>query len=65
MFMRSEETVMTLAEFVRENRTRIDNIIHGAYPADRMKIQDDDERELWVLNDEYLYEWATSEGVEL
>jgi len=56
---------MTLAEFVRENRTRIDNIIHGAYPADRMKIQDDDERELWVLNDEYLYEWATSEGVEL
>ena len=29
------------------------------------EARDDEERRLWVLNDEGLYNWARSEGVEI
>ena len=53
---------MTLQQFIKTNRKELDEIIRS-YP-NRERI-DDDERELWILNDEYLYNWARGEGVEI
>ena len=51
---------MTMQEFIRDNRAAIDAIIRRNDPnADTS----DDERELWIANDEGLYMWAKSEGV--
>lgn len=54
---------MTLDKWVRNNRKFIDDCVHdftggGIYP------QDDNEREDWVLNDEFLYRTAEEEGVD-
>ena len=47
---------MTLKQFIKIHRQEIDEITQSS-------IKNDDERELWVLNDEGLYNWARSEGV--
>lgn len=57
---------MTIADFIRFNRPEIDQVICEAVGTNRQAIPiDDDERESWVLNDENLYRWAQSEGVEV
>ena len=52
---------MTLEQFIDEYRTEIDAVavaVGGHTP------EDDEEREDWVMNDEGLYSWAMSEGIE-
>ena len=49
---------MNLTEFIRENRKEIDELTKSPY-------KNDNERRLWVLNDEGLYLWAKSEGVRI
>ena len=50
---------MTLTEFVERYRTEIDRHIQGvAYDLT------DEDRADWVMNDEGLYNWAISEGIE-
>ncbi len=67
---------MTMREFIRANRKEIDDAINGAlYRHDgnggRGTIPDpppkrnDDERRNWIVNDEGLYSWARSEGVNV
>lgn len=51
---------MKLTTFIRENREEIDAAIKRACPNVRLSNQ---ERCLWILNDEELYLWARSEGV--
>jgi hypothetical protein len=53
---------MTLAEFIRENKTEIDRAIKSA--CNNCKLNNE-ERRLWILNDEGLYSWARSEGVRI
>ena len=53
---------MTLRAFVKKNRKEIDEWIHYSVPALRLN---DEEREKWVLNNEGLYNWARSEGVDI
>ena len=48
----------SLRQFIREHREEIDSYTRSSYKNDR-------ERELWVLNDESLYNWARSEGVDI
>ena len=48
---------MTIEQFINDNREEIDTFIDSPY-------KDDEERELWVLNDEYLYNLALESGVE-
>lgn len=52
-------------DFIAEHRAELDQAIaqrlgkpHNPYPTDN-------ERRLWLLNDEALYNWARSEGVNL
>lgn len=52
---------MRLREFIRKNREELDRIIKGEVPNSRRL--NDEEREMWVLNDEGLYKWARREGV--
>lgn len=52
---------MTLREFIKRNRVDIDDYI-GNLGID-MRINDD-ERRLWILNEETLYLWAKREGVK-
>lgn len=47
---------MTLTQFIRENRNEIDNLINSPY-------KNDNERRLYILNDESLYRWAKRNGV--
>jgi len=53
---------MTLQNFIRSHRTEIDDAIQQASPG---SPKDAEERRLWVLNDERLYNWAKSEGVNI
>ena len=53
---------MTLRDFIRDNRTELDAVIHRRVPELRLN---DREREMWVLNDQDLYLWARREGVEI
>ncbi len=48
----------SLRQFIKENREEIDNLTKSPY-------KNDEERRLWVLNDEGLYNWAKSEGVNI
>ena len=54
---------MELKEFCRRNRQKIDQAIRSV--CSNCQIEGDDDREDWVLNDESLYNWAKSEGVDL
>lgn len=54
---------MTLRDFIRENRTELDAAIRRVV-GDGINI-DDEERRMWILNDEGLYNWARSEGVRV
>lgn len=49
-------------DFVKNNREKIDSYILKQVPNASI---DDEERESWVLNDEYLYNLAKSEGYEI
>ena len=46
---------MRLREFIKENRDEIDNCIKSACPNCSLN---DREREMWIMNDEGLYNWA-------
>ena len=48
-----------LREWIKRNRQGIDRAIRLRVPGARI---DDNERRLWVLNDEGLYLWARGEG---
>lgn len=56
---------MTLKQFLKENRTELDACIARALGEDKNPRANDDERRLWVLNDEGLYRWARREGVKI
>ncbi len=53
---------MRMRDFIREHRDELDEFIQSAAPG---APQNDNERELWVCNDEGLYHWARSEGVRV
>lgn len=48
---------MTLKQFIKENRKEIDSAIKRTCPNARLN---DEERRLWILNEEGLYLWARS-----
>ena len=56
---------MTLKQFIREHRAELDAAIARTIKQDTNPRANDDERRLWILNDEGLYHWARSEGVRL
>jgi hypothetical protein len=56
---------MTMKEFLRRNRSELDACIARALGRERNPIPNDNERRLWVLNDEGLYNWARREGVKV
>lgn len=49
---------ISLTQFIKENRQEIDALIKSPY-------KNDDERRLFILNDESLYNWVKSQGVKL
>jgi len=53
---------MTMAQFIKQHREQLDREIHQRVP--NLKLTNE-ERRLWVLNDEGLYRWARSEGVKI
>ena len=55
---------LPLAAFIAENRGELDAAIRRALGDPNFNL-DDDERELWIANDEGLYLWAKSEGVNV
>jgi len=58
---------MTLRQFIRDNRSELDAAIARgmSVSVDDLHRRNDDERRLWILNDEGLYRWARSEGVRI
>jgi hypothetical protein len=55
---------VTLRQFIRENRAEIDAAIERALGGPS-QYKNDEERRLWVLNDEGLYLWARRSGVRI
>lgn len=53
---------MRLSEFIKENKTEIDECIKKVCPNIKLN---NTERRLWILNDEGLYLWARKEGVKI
>lgn len=51
---------MKMKYFLKENREEIDRVITDGCSNHDI---DDEEREIWVMNDEYLYNLAISQGV--
>ena len=60
--LQREPKHMTLKQFIRDNRQELDEVIRRAVPGAAIN---DEERRLWILNDEGLYNWARSEGVRI
>ena len=56
---------MRLQTFIKDNRVELDAAIARAIGRDNNPSANDEERRLWILNDEGLYRWARSEGVRL
>jgi hypothetical protein len=57
---------MTLKQFIKENRVELDRLIGKILDGmEYHKYKNDEERRLWILNDEGLYNWARSEGVRI
>lgn len=54
--------MVSMRDFIRNNRAEIDSAILRVVPNARL---DDDERRMWILNDEGLYLWAKREGVRI
>ncbi len=54
---------MTMQEFIRQNRAELDAAIRRVVP--NIRTIDDGERRAWIENDEGLYYWAKSEGVDV
>ena len=54
---------MTLQEFIDDNRDELDLMIRTAIDQPNFDL-DDEERRLWIMNDEGLYNWALESGVE-
>lgn len=54
---------MTIEDFVSENRKEIDKVIRDQSTGRRKIAIDDEERRVWVLNNEGLYNMAMDEGV--
>ena len=52
----------SLRNWIKENRKEIDSCIERVVPGCR---KNDNERRIWILNDEELYFWAKSEGVNV
>jgi hypothetical protein len=63
--------IKSIQTFIREHRKElteaiINRLIHHDSPGLKRNFRiDDEERRLWVLNDEGLYNWARSEGVKV
>ena len=55
----------TLREFICEHRAELDAAIARALRQPTNPRANDEERRLWILNDEGLYDWARSEGVRI
>ena len=54
---------MTMRQFIREYKDVIDNYVEEKVGKDSM-IRTNHERELWINNDEQLYNFARSKGVK-
>ena len=50
-----------IEEFITEHYEELVIYIKDNYKVD----PSDEEIEMWILNDEYLYNWAVSEGVDV
>jgi Leu/Phe-tRNA-protein transferase len=61
--VRRVEYIMPMQKFIKEHRAEIDAAILRVCP--NCTRHNDEERRLWILNDEGLYNWARSEGVKI
>lgn len=55
---------MTLKDFIKEHKSELDNCIKKCLGNPDLRLNYE-ERRLWILNDEGLYQWARSCGVRL
>ena len=56
--------IMTLQEFIDDNRDELDLMIRAAIDQPNRNL-DDEERRLWIMNDESLYNLTVKKGVVL
>ena len=59
---RRGEKTMTLREFIKTNKEELDACIRRVCPNKKLN---NEERRLWILNDEGIYRWARCSGVRI
>jgi hypothetical protein len=60
--IRERGNTMTMVNFIKENKAELDSAIKRVVPNASLN---NEERRLWILNDEGLYRWARSQGVRI
>lgn len=55
---------MSKREFIRKNRAELDRHIRKVLDRPDHPLNDND-REEWIMNDEWLYNWARKAGVRI
>lgn len=55
---------LSMREFIKQNRAEIDAGVKRYLNRPDMTLNDEERRQ-WILNDEGLYRWARSEGVNV
>ena len=55
---------MSLQKFIAKNRVELDAYIERKL-GKVSHLKNDEERRLWILNDETLYHWARANGVKI
>jgi len=53
---------MTFRKFIDDNREEIDKYILRVIPGAKLNNED---RRMWILNDDDLYKWAKRSGVKI
>ena len=54
----------SIREFIKEHREEIDEGVRRYLKRPDFRLNDEERRQ-WILNDEGLYRWARSEGVNI
>ena len=59
------QSTKSIRDFIKENKVELQQTINKRLNKPENEKQTNEDCRLWILNDEPLYNWARSEGVNI